>query len=1094
MPELNLKPTHKTVQDYYRALGQFEHQNASNEMTVRSAFQTLLAKCGQQFDWMLVPEYPVRRPKQMPLKVDGALLDTFRLAHGFWEAKDEKDELEREVEHKLTLGYPDKNIIFQSPKQAILIQRGRLAWKNSIVEPDALVEVLQHFFAYSDPKIMGWQEAADRFKSEVPEQSRALKEIIDEQHKKNRAFVEAFTAFVETCRQALNPNLSEDAVERMLIQHILTERIFSKVFDNEDFRTRNVVAVEIEKVIATLIKGSFNRGDFLRRLDPFYKAIEQSAANTTGYTEKQEFLNTVYERFFQGFSPKEADTHGIVYTPQPIVDFMVRSVEDILEKEFGKSLADKGVHILDPFVGTGNFITRVMKEIAAKKKSALPYKYANELHCNEIMLLPYYIASMNIEHEYLDATGEYEPFPGICLVDTFELAEAKQHTLGFMNEENTARVQRQKKAPIFVVMGNPPYNVGQANENDNNKNRKYPEIDRWVYDQYAKTSNATNRNALSDPYVKAICWAAARVGEEGIVAYVSNSSFVHGVAFDGMRSMLSKQFSHIIHINLKGDARTSADRRKQEGGNIFDDAIRVGVGITFFVKKVDIAQNASIQIFEVDHYLSAEQKRNLLDSWPTCSALPLQQAVLNSKGAWVAEADKTDFDAFIPIGGKRATPDSAIFATSSNGVKTNRDLWVYDANREHLAAKIQRTIEFYNTELARWQGHDRDRNVSADAFVRYDDSAISWSRDLKLDLERGKHLRFSPTNLRKAIYRPFYSAFLYFDRVLNEEVYLWPHILPTPSQEQENRNIVITDIGHRSPHSALMTSSLSDVHLCASDAFQCFPFYTYDGDGTNRRENITDWALEQFRTHYADRSITKWDIFHYVYAVLHHPEYRERYAPNLKRELPRVPFVGEKQVPRCARNDNRVFREFVKAGERLAELHVRYEEQPDVTEKPHVSSANVGHPTGPHLPKPGRYGAPQTGPAGEGASATKPVTTTWVENPSAKLDYHVEKMKLSKDKSTLFYNDYWTLTGIPAEVYEYRLGNRSALEWIVDQYQVSTDKRSGITNDPNREDDPEYIKRLIGQVIYVSLETVKAVKSLPELVLAAPEKVEAATK
>ncbi|HYH00646.1 MAG TPA: N-6 DNA methylase, partial [Terriglobales bacterium] len=523
MPLLKLKPSHKSVQEYYKVLGQYDQLHVDHEMAVRSAFQGLLRTCAKQFDWTLVPEYPVRRAKQIPLKVDGALLDTFRLTHGFWEAKDERDELEREVGRKLALGYPDKNIIFQSPKRAILIQRGRYAWNNTIVDPEALVEVLHQFFDYSDPEIMGWQEAADRFKDEVPEQSRALKELIDEQRKKNRPFVEAFTAFVETCRQALNPNLSEDAVERMLIQHLLTERIFSKVFDNEDFRTRNVVAVEIEKVIAALIKGSFNRSEFLRRLDPFYKAIELSAANTTGYTEKQEFLNTVYERFFQGFSPKEADTHGIVYTPQPIVDFMVRSVEDILEKEFGKSLADRGVHILDPFVGTGNFITRVMKEIAAKKKSALPYKYREELHCNEVMLLPYYIASMNIEHEYLDAMGEYEPFPGICLVDTFELAEPKQSTLGFMNEENTARVQRQKQSPITVIIGNPPYNAWLENENDNNKNRRYPVLEQRLSETYRKDSRAGLTIAVNDPYVKAIRWAADRIVDQGIVAFVSNN-------------------------------------------------------------------------------------------------------------------------------------------------------------------------------------------------------------------------------------------------------------------------------------------------------------------------------------------------------------------------------------------------------------------------------------------------------------------------------------------------------------------------------------------------------------------------------------------
>jgi predicted helicase len=1074
MPELNLKPTHKTVQDYYRVLGQMDQLNIDHEMAVRSAFQTVLMKCGQQFDWTLVPEYAVRRPKQMPLKVDGALLDTFRLAHGFWEAKDEKDELEREVEKKLSLGYPSKNIIFQSPKQAILIQNGRLAWKNSITEPDALVAVLHDFFEYTSPDVALWRDAADRFKSEVPEQSRALKEIIDEQHKKNRAFVEAFTAFVETCRQALNPNLSEDAVERMLIQHILTERIFSKVFDNEDFRTRNVVAVEIEKVIATLIKGSFNRGDFLRRLDPFYKAIEQSAANTTGYTEKQEFLNTVYERFFQGFSPKEADTHGIVYTPQPIVDFMVRSVEDILEKEFGKSLADKGVHILDPFVGTGNFITRVMKEIAAKKKSALPFKYANELHCNEIMLLPYYIASMNIEHEYLDATGEYEPFPGICLVDTFELAEPKQSTLGFMNEENTARVQRQKQSPIFVIVGNPPYNAGQDEENDNNKNRKYKELDKRVAQTYGKDSRATNKNALSDVYIKALRWASDRIGTEGIVALVTNSGFVDAIATDGVRKHLAQDFDSLWILDLGGNVRKNP-KLSGTTHNVF--GIQVGVAITLLVRHGQRKErDCQIWYARCDEFATRDMKYRLLGRAAHRTGIEYRQHTPDPKHNWLRDGLDSDFDSFCGI--------DLIFSIHSRGPSTCRDHWAYNFHSEELRANVQRTIEFYNAEVLRWQTAT-NKPKSVDDFVRYDDHSVSWSRDLKADLQRGRFAEFDESKIRQAQYRPFATKHLFFDRILNEEVYVFPRIFPNAASEKENKSICVSGLGSNKPFQSLALKAIPCLDIL--EKTQCFPFYTYDEDGTNRRENITDWALEQFRSHYADRSISKWDIFHYVYAVLHHPEYRERYAANLKRELPRVPFVGAGEVERVGiprrsapRNDNDVFRAFVKAGERLAELHVKYEEQSDVTE------------AGPHLPKSGEYGAPSAPPLKpkDGLNGAP----KWLENPQGKVDYRVEKMKLGKDKTSLFYNDYWTLTDIPAEVYEYRLGNRSALEWIVDQYKVSTDKRSGITNDPNREDDPEYIKRLIGQVIYVSLETVKIVKALPELAIADSPKAEAAAQ
>ena len=419
MQPLNLKPSHKLVKSYYETLGNYGQLSIDHEMAVRSAFQNLLAGCGQKFHWTLVPEYSFSRPKQTPIRIDGALLDTFKLPRGYWEAKDEHDDLDKEIRAKLDKGYPRNNIIFQAPERAVLYQHGVRQGLNEDISTSAnLVELLKVFFGYREPHYEEWDAAVADFKGYIPQIAAAVKEKIENQRRTNPAFVQRFDAFYELCRQSINPNLSVEAVETMLIQHLLTERIFRRIFDNADFTRRNVIAVEIEKIIDSMTAREFSRDSFLKDLDRFYKAIELAAESTEDYSQKQQFLNSVYERFFQGYSPKEADTHGIVYTPQPIVDFMVRSWEDILKKEFGRSLSDKDVHILDPFVGTGNFITRVMKEI---KTSALPYKYENELHCNEVMLLPYYVASMNIEHEYLERTGEYKAFPGICLVDAFEL-------------------------------------------------------------------------------------------------------------------------------------------------------------------------------------------------------------------------------------------------------------------------------------------------------------------------------------------------------------------------------------------------------------------------------------------------------------------------------------------------------------------------------------------------------------------------------------------------------------------------------------------------------------------------------------------------
>lgn len=543
MQPLNLKPSHKLVKSYYETLGNYGQLNIDHEMAVRSAFQNLLAGCGHQFKWTLVPEYQFHPAKLSPVRVDGALLDTFRLPRGFWEAKDEHDDLDKEIRAKLDKGYPRNNIIFQAPKRAVLYQHGVRQGLNEDIRDSAnLVELLKVFFGYREPHYEEWDAAVADFKGYIPQIAAAVKEKIENQRRTNPAFVQRFDAFYELCRQSINPNLSVEAVETMLIQYLLTERIFRRIFDNADFTRRNVIAVEIEKIIDSMTAREFSRDSFLKDLDRFYKAIELAAESTEDYSQKQQFLNSVYERFFQGYSPKEADTHGIVYTPQPIVDFMVRSVEDILKKEFGRSLSDQDVHILDPFVGTGNFITRVMKEI---KTSALPYKYENELHCNEVMLLPYYVASMNIEHEYLERTGEYKAFPGICLVDTFELAEPEQSKLSFMSEENTARVKRQKAAPIFVIVGNPPYNAGQVDENDNNKNRRYPAVDSAVARTYMRDSVATLKNSLSDPYVKAFRWASDRLGKDGVIAFVTNGSFIDDLSFDGMRKHLVEDFMRI---------------------------------------------------------------------------------------------------------------------------------------------------------------------------------------------------------------------------------------------------------------------------------------------------------------------------------------------------------------------------------------------------------------------------------------------------------------------------------------------------------------------------------------------------------------------
>ena len=1028
MPNLNIKPTHKPIKTYYAELQEYDSIGVEHEGAVRTAFQNLLQHYCRQASLTLVCERPHYTTENKRIRPDGEVVDTFGLPYGYWEAKDTQDDLYTEAAKKFDAGYPSKNIVVQSPTHALLYQHGQLQLDLDIIEPRNLVNVLQTFFAYQEENISAWHTAVAEFRETVPELGEKLTGLIETERQNNSQFQVAFTNFHQQCQALINPNLSIAAVEEMLIQHLLTERIFRTVFNNPDFTRRNIIAREIENVIDALTSQTFDRNQFLQSLDPFYVAIEQTAATITDFSQKQGFLNTVYEQFFQGFSIKVADTHGIVYTPQPIVEFMVKSVEHILQTEFDRSLSDTGVNIIDPFVGTGNFIVRIMQEL---DPISLERKYTAdppELQCNEVMLLPYYIASLNIEHAFYTATNRYVPYEGLCLVDTFEMAEGRQMQL--FTAANTERVKKQKESEMFVVIGNPPYNVGQLNENDNNKNRKYVTMDKQIAETYAKDSKATLRSQLYDPYIKAIRWALDRIEDEGVVAFVTNNSFLDGIAFDGMRKHLAKDCDAIYILDLGGNARKGL---KVSDANVF--GIRVGVSINLFVKrKADSSESPRIFYYRTDDLWDKKQKFGFLNESQHIGGIEWRSIQPDARHTWLTEGLHAGFDTFIPMGTKVAKAEKGeatdvIFKTYSNGVKTNRDAWVYNFNRNTLTENMSRMIETYNSEVARWrQRTDRDTNL--DDYVVSDEAKIKWSSTLKQKLQSGQIAVFTDAKIRQSLYYPFIKSHLYFDRIMNDRVLAFPSIFPTLEAESENRVMIVSDHGFRAGFNTLMTKLIPDVHtLSASDSFQCFPFYTYDEDGTNRRENITDWALTEFRTHYEDDTITKWDIFHYNYGLLHHPEYRGKYEANLKRDLPHIPFAKD-------------FWGFAEAGARLADLHVTYESQPEYDQ------------------------------------------LKFIQAPDVPLNWRVEKMKLSKDKTQIVYNDFLTLDGIPEKVFDYRLGTRSALEWIINQYCVKIDKRSGIVNDPNRADDPQYIVKLIGKVITVSLETVKVVDGLPSLDLA----------
>ena len=1036
MPAVTIKPTDAALTRYRSTLDELVAQGVTNESGLRRAFSTLLRDTARKRNWTLVEELSKGR-----VRPDGTLRDRWQLPHGYWEAKDGRDDLEVEIRRKRERDYPFSNIIFEDTNTAILYQNERRILQADCSDKRELADLLTQFYRHETPDFSSFEEAVERFAGEVPQIAQGLQQRINAARVSNAAFQRAFADFMALCSEALNPNISRAAVEEMLIQHLLTERLIRRVFDQENFVRRNVIAAEVEKVIDALTGQHFNRREFLGSLDRFYLAIEKAAGSLADFSDKQGFINTVYERFFQGFSVRVADTHGIVYTPQEVVEFMVAATDELLGREFGKRLGDEGVCVIDPCTGTGNFVVQLLRRVARENRQQLERFYRERLFANEVMLMPYYIASLNIEREFYDQSGHYEAFDGLCFVDTLDLAEGKIVPLGGgFSEKNNARVERQKAAKINVIIGNPPYNVGQLNENDNNKNRKYEVVDRRVRETYAADSRATNKNALYDAYVKFFRWASDRLeNRDGLVCFISNNGFIDGKAFDGFRRDLLEDFTQIFHFDLAGNYR----KGKNEGENIFGSITSVGVGITFALRNSDHTCT-ELHFNRVLDELSLAEKRTHLaklilneGNSGIFDVIDWRQLLPDASNNWISAEHASKFAQFIPLGTKEARSTKgdnssaieAVFKLHCRGVVTCRDAVVYDFDRLVLANRVIEFIENYNAEVDRYKRHGKPKDI--DNFVN---DVVNWSESLKRNLQRGRYASYEKGNLRSCMYRPFSVKTLYFDQMLNERRYQIPRVFPAANLEKENLVIWIK-VGATWPIFALMANKVID-NLPESGS-QCFPLYTYDADGTNRRENITDWALAQFRENYGDAGISKLDIFHYVYGLLHHPGYRERHADSLRRELPRIPLAPD-------------FARFRDAGKELARLHLNYEQE-------------------------------------------RPWQLDW-ETADGPVDYRVEKMRPLKRVQSedgdyrifdaLQYNDTLTLRGIPAEAFRYRLGTRSALEWVVDQYRVKTDKRSGIVSDPNAwSDDEQYIVDLVGRVVRVSVETVALVDGLAGLPL-----------
>ena len=906
----------------------------------------------------------------------------------------------------------------------------------------------------------------------------------------------AFNEYLKGLQRDLNPSVDAAQAIEMLAQHIITRPVFDALFADYQFVNNNAVSRSMQRMIDLLQEQAFEKDTEV--LEKFYQSVRTNVGGIDNLEGKQTIIKNLYEKFFKGAFPLTVEKLGIVYTPVECVDFIIHSVNDILKVEFNTSLTEQNVHILDPFVGTGTFITRLLQSGLIRPED-MERKYLNEIHCNEIVLLAYYIADVNIESVFHDITSRktYLPYSGICLTDTFQLAEKKHNEL-FTEffQDNSKRVKKQMSTHVRVIVGNPPYSIGQKSANDNAQNLSYPALDERILKTYRKESNNTSAlavAALRDSYIKAFRWASDRIpkDEGGIVAFISNGAWIDGNAQDGMRRCFEEEFTSIYVLNLRGNQRTSGELSRKEGGKIFGSGSRTPIAITFLVKNpAKKGQKAVIHYHDIGDYLTREQKLKIVKEFRSISSRKLDWQFItpNDKADWINQRDGV-FDSLIPLFPNKKFNQQAqsVFSTYYLGICTNRDAWAFNFSLNALNDNVSRMMRNYNTEISRYASEKPAYPISE--FINMDATRISWTAILRNRAKKGFIFpdKISYECDRIACYRPFVKSNLYFDKYFNENIGLSPYIFP--NAQVANKAIVVSGVAANKGFSSLILEHLSPLDTVEKG--QGFPLYWYeenknpqaslfDDTETNRyirRDGITDWILKEVRNRFGgSRAITKEHIFYYVYGLLHSNQYRERFADDLKKSLPRIPIVDNVQD----------FMAFYKAGKELADIHLNYEQG--------INVQTAGHD--------GDYTffaeMPMLAHRFFGVKVIGDIDiwqSEWTDE--TYQHFAVEKMKFAKvrdengklvaDKTRIIYNGHITIENIPLKAYEYIVNGKSAIEWIMERYAVTIDKASQIKNDPNdwsrEHEQPRYILDLLLSVVILSCQTVNIINSLPKLTL-----------
>ena len=1059
-------PAYQHIETYYTDKQELiEYGGSDSELNIRPAFQNCLSSyCGDHKEKLrLVPELPV----PSGVVPDGTVKDTLRMARGYWEAKDSHDDLDAEITRKFDRGYPRDNIIFEDSQNAVLIQNGETAMRADMSSPGDLHRLIRRFLDYELPQIEEFRHAQRQFKTDLPAVLENLREAVEEAEAENEDYVAAAAGFLELCRQSISPDVSEADVREMLLQHTLTKDIFLRVFAEDQFHRENDIAQRLDTLEQTFFTGDVKR-QAIDRLRAYYGAIGRAADDIADYAEKQSFLKAVYEDFYKAYNPAAADRLGVVYTPNEVVDFIIRGADHLLRKHFGRRLADDNVQILDPATGTGTFVTSLIDYLPADR---LEYKYLNEIHANEVAILPYYIANLNIEYTYRERTGRYRVFPNLCFVDTLDnmdwqgagatggaVQRQGAFNLGGLSTENWIRIQEQNEKTISVIIGNPPYNANQSNFNEFNPNRPYPEIDRRINETYIAESTA-QKTKQYDMYKRFIRWASDRLADDGIIAFVTNRKYLDARQDDGFRKVATDEFSDIYILDLGSDVR----RNPKIAGtthNVF--GIQTGVAIGFFVREESKLGSCNIHYSRrEDTELAADKLAYLRTA--KIEELGLQRLAPDSKNNWLNPSNP-DFERLMPLANRQTKwakgleDEQAVFGLYSLGVSTNRDDWVYDFDVRSLRNKALFFADTYNEFL----------DTGNNSF----DPVIKWSEAIRGHFRRQRRIVFSEANRIQSLYRPFTMKHHFADVVMNDRLTSNHREMFGADLRQDNKVICFLGSGGRRKFAAVATSRLPSLAMFI-DGTQCLPLYRYTPEG-ERVSNITEWGIRRINDHYREEwgedfektypdGIGAEDIFAYTYAVLHDPVYLYDYATDLLREFPRLPLYHEFDI-------------WARMGRELLDLHIGFE-----SAEPYPLQRVDKSP--PSQPSAVRETAAQTRYATPSPSTSSPSPLTgegWGEG-EGEGDPPRPRLRADKERGIIQLDEQTSLAGAPPDAWRYRLGNRSALEWVLDQYKEKKPRDPTIRERFNTyrfADHKEHVIDLLMRVCTVSVKTMEIVDGM----------------